>query len=168
MAEAGSLTQVCLTAGKGGVRIPDRDRSDSLSSQASLCPALPGTELAPGMFIQCMARSDLSHPTPTPSYSEQSFTLARQLSTQESVEDVEQTTALEQPPCLQGPHAGQRETTKVRSLTSWPSGAKQEPGDVKWGHGPSRPSLEPCPAYSDLIKVSPQKGNRKMSQGGKG
>lgn len=67
---------------------------------------MPGTELAPGVFIQCMARTDPSPPRLALSGASL-WSLTQQLTKQESVEDVEQTRKhWTSHPRLQGPLAG--------------------------------------------------------------
>lgn len=56
----GGLTQVCLAAGKGGVRIPDTDGSDSLSS-GPLCVL---QRLAPSWHQTCLFSAWLGDPSP--------------------------------------------------------------------------------------------------------
>lgn len=133
----GGLTQVYLAAGKGGVGIPDTDGSDPCRL---------------GLSVSCSARhqagtrhvysaSGWERPEPSPPCSEWSFNRVSHGSLpKESLLGMwgkQGSIGAATPPSGASGLAGQRETSKVRSLASWPSGAEQEPGCVKWGHGPS-------------------------------
>lgn len=128
---------MCLAAGKGGVRIPDTDGSDSLSS-GPLCVL---QRLAPSWHQTCLFSAwlgDLSPPRLAPSgASIKSYTGSLPNESLLGMWGKQGSIGAATPLSGASGLAGQRETSKVRSLASWLSGAEQEPGGVKWGHGPS-------------------------------
>lgn len=162
----GGLAQVCLTAAKGGVRIPDTDGSDCPVVRASLCPATPGTGLAPDVFIQRRAgreRSGSSLPCSEWSVTLQSHTAAYQ--TRVCWGCGANKGALEQPPRLQGPLPWLNKGRHPKS-EAWLRGHQERNESrgvrgAKWGHDPSGPEpwlVYQAPPMSPLKKATGKQG----------
>lgn len=138
---------MCLTAAEGGVGTPDTDGSDCPVVPASLCPATPGTGLAPDVFIQRRAGRERSGSSlPCSEWSEWSVTLRSHTAAYSlrnksllGMWSKQGSIGTATPPSGASALAEQRETSKVGSLASWPSGAEREPGGAKGGHDPSGP-----------------------------